>query len=501
MSIVIQPEEIIAVLRQFNPWWSSGDVADLPHWERPMFRSILDWAESPQIERSLLLIGPRQVGKTTLFRQAIRHLLQRGVPAENVLYATFDHPLLKLIGQERVMQIWREYVPRQKRRDKKLPDFEYLFFDELQFMEHWGTWLKHETDFNKTRRIAATGSAVSLLDQNAESGVGRWLTLKLPTLSFYEYLLLRKENPLDDIVDTREGQTSNNRPNQNPKDGLSKCSLREFAGMLEQDRMCFAEIARKLTPYFHEYLIRGGFPGCAKIEEIPVVQRLLREDIVDKILKRDMTALFGVRQVLQLEQLFLYLCLHDGSIFDFAAVCDSLNVKRPTIERYLSFFEATHLLSRLRPFGYGKEVLRGRYKFYLADPSIATAVFLRGREPLENATQLGSIVESTVYKHLAFESVQSGGLRFSYWKGKNDREVDLVLEEGEKRTPFEIKYRSREQTTTKYIRGLLEFCKERAPDVAYVITKEPDDLDVFTCEKTKIVKIPASLACYLLGQK
>ena len=47
-------------------------------------------------------------------------------------------------------------------------------------------------------------------------------------------------------------------------------------------------------------------------------QKLLREDIVDKLLKRDMTALYGVRRVLELEQTFLYLCLHDGGLLDMA---------------------------------------------------------------------------------------------------------------------------------------------------------------------------------------
>jgi hypothetical protein len=46
-----------------------------------------------------------------------------------------------------------------------------------------------------------------------------------------------------------------------------------------------------LTGHFHEYLLRGGFPQLARISDLVDAQRLLREDIVDKVLKRDMTAL------------------------------------------------------------------------------------------------------------------------------------------------------------------------------------------------------------------
>jgi predicted AAA+ superfamily ATPase len=477
MKLEIKKDEIISVLRQFNPWWSNEPIKDLPDWHRPAFRDIRDWVKSPDTNRSLILAGPRQVGKTTLFRQVIRGMLEKDVPPENILYATFDHPLLKLIGQEKVLQIWREFIPPKQQNGTTT---DYLFLDEFQFMDDWSVWLKHQNDFHKSRRIAVTGSAVSLLEQGTESGVGRWMTIRLPTLSFYEYLLIRNENPFDE---TQERTT-----------------LTAFQHMSERDRYDWSDRARKLTPYFHQYLIRGGFPECAMIDSIQRCQRLLREDIIDKILKRDMTILFGVRHVLQLERLFLYLCLHDGSIVDFPTICRSLGVQRLTVEKFLNFFEATHLLTQLRPFGYGKEVLRGRTKYYLADPSIATAMFLRGMQPLEDATLLGHIVESTVFKHLAIETLHSQRLNFSFWKGNKDREIDIIAELGNRLIPFEVKYRSMPHTSGKNLRGLTEFCKERQPDLAYVFTQDPEDIDSFTVANSVIIKIPTPLACYLLGR-
>jgi predicted AAA+ superfamily ATPase len=464
-------------LRQFNPWWSNEPINDLPDWYRPAFRDIRDWVNSPHTGRSLVLTGPRQVGKTTLFRQVIRDILQTNIPPENILYATFDHPLLKLVGQEQVLQIWREFIPPKKQNDTVI---EYLFFDEFQFLDDWSVWLKLQSDFQKHRRIAVTGSAVSLLEQGTESGVGRWMTIRLPTLSFYEYLLIRHENPFEEAPE--------------------RAALMMFQHLSERERLDWSDRARKLTPYFHQYLIRGGFPECAMIDSIPRLQRLLREDIIDKILKRDMTVLFGVRHVLQLERLFLYLCLHDGSIVDFPTICRLLDAQRPTVEKFLKFFESTHLLTQLRPFGYGKEVLRGRTKYYLADPSIATAMFLRGSQPLEDATLLGHIVESTVFKHLAIETLHSQRLNFSFWKGGKDREIDIIAEAGNRLIPFEVKYRSKQHTSGKNLRGLTDFCKDRHPDLAYVFTREPEDIDSFAIDKSTIIKIPTPLACYLLGR-
>lgn len=56
-------------------------------------------------------------------------------------------------------------------------------------------------DFEKKRRIAVTGSATPLVTEGQESGVGRWHTLRLSTLSFFEYLQLKQVPipPLPDI--------------------------------------------------------------------------------------------------------------------------------------------------------------------------------------------------------------------------------------------------------------------------------------------------------------
>jgi hypothetical protein len=70
----IPKAELFSVLQEFNPWWSGQPVADLPDWERAASRQLREWIDDDQTKRSLLLTGARQVGKTTLFRQAIRRL-------------------------------------------------------------------------------------------------------------------------------------------------------------------------------------------------------------------------------------------------------------------------------------------------------------------------------------------------------------------------------------------------------------------------------------------
>lgn len=97
----VSKEELVAVLARFNPWWRGEAMADLPQWRRAAFGELQTWLTAPPAPRAVMLSGARQIGKTTLMLQAADALLRAGVPAANILYATFDHPVLKLAAHRR----------------------------------------------------------------------------------------------------------------------------------------------------------------------------------------------------------------------------------------------------------------------------------------------------------------------------------------------------------------------------------------------------------------
>ncbi|HET8900109.1 MAG TPA: ATP-binding protein [Rhodanobacteraceae bacterium] len=470
--MLIANEELASVLAQFNPWWRGEPVADLPTWHRAAFSELHSWLTKPPAPRAVLLAGARQVGKTTLFLQAIDSLLRAGVPPSNILYATFDHPILKLAGIDAVIEAWRAREPRASSP-------EYVLLDEAQFIRGWGTWIKHQVDFRKDRRIAFTGSATPLAETEQESGVGRWHTIRITTLSFYEYLAI-KRIALPRLPPLR--------------------SLRRLFDWHPADFLRTADTAQAYVAHFHEYLLRGGFPQTAQVDSIPQAQRLLREDIIDKVLKRDMTALFGVRRVLDLEHTFLYLCLHDGGLLDIGDLCANLEVKRPTAQHFIELLEAVHLIYRLPPHGYGKAVLRARFKIYLADAAIAPAVMLKGKTLLEDATALGAATETAVFKHL-FARYYAQNVRFSYWRGKREHEVDLLVELDGELTPFEVKYRAK-HTGVRELKGLLELCQDKRIPRAYVATKSLHDFGPMPGSPpgTQIMRVPAPLLCYWMDE-
>ena len=66
----------------------------------------------------------RRVGKTTILYQIIDHLIDEGINPRNILYATFDNPILKLVNAENVLSIYETMYPLEGTR--------YILFDEVQ---------------------------------------------------------------------------------------------------------------------------------------------------------------------------------------------------------------------------------------------------------------------------------------------------------------------------------------------------------------------------------
>lgn len=82
-----------------------------------------------------------------------------------------------------------------------------------------------------------------------------------------------------------------------------------------------------------------------------------------------------------------------------------------------------------------------------------------------------------------------------------DQEVDIIADVGNRLVPFEVKYRPPGSIKLK---GLIEFCGERKVELGYVITHDLTDFGEVPVKaklpNSRILKIPAPLACYWLGK-
>lgn len=473
----VSEEQVVKALRQYNPWWRTPAAvreACKPV-KRLAFYEALRAIRHGSIRRFVVLSGARRVGKTTIMRQMMARLIDEGVPPRNILYVSFDNPMLKLVDVETILSIYETLHPLEGER--------YVFFDEIQYTERWELWMKVVYDRRPDIRLTATGSASPVLERGAaDSGTGRWSVLKAPTLSFYEYcLLLGLDRPL-------------------PSRGLR---LADLAGM---DRAALGDLTDQFAPlvnHFNRYLTVGGFPELALADDDAYAQRMLREDVVDKVIKRDVPSLFNIRNPLLMEKLFLYLCMHSTGIFSAATVAKELqNISVNTIESYLGALETANLIHLAPPLAVGgKGSLKGKPKIFIADPAIRNAVLMID-DMLADEKELGMTVETCVYKHI-LSFYQGGAARIGYYRKARDnrKEVDVVALLPREKILWEVKYRNNAQLSATD--AIVELCRDEGAGVtgAFLVTRRLDDVGLTGHEAgTPILRLPALVLLYLLGR-
>ena len=469
MSIVSE-ERLFDVLAKYNPWWQHEFRTEMPV-KRAAFHEIMRWLVHPPSQRGLLVTGARQIGKTTLLKQAIEELLNQGVAGKSILYISYDNIFLKLTQMDDIINAFR------KINSISASDKIYILIDEIQHMDRWSLWLKTFLDMEGGRvRLVATGSTLGISMHQEESGVGRWTTLRLATLSFYEFCLLSNRS-----VDIPSAIKS-----------IKHLSVQDYH-VLEHLKRQLGE----LESLFYEYLFRGGFPEMLRIEKLGDAQNLLREDIVSRVLKQDLTSVYGARNVLHIERLFLYLSLNPGSIVSPQNVANELELKTSSLDTYLRYLLDANLLYRLSPVKpNGLPFIRGNYKYYLADASIHNALALEDKSVLKNSAWTGSLVETVVFKHIFTWSYRAQP-EFGYVRdSKTKREVDILVRFPDSRlVPFEVKYRN--QLRPKDHVSLTHFIEQNKLPYGYLITRDTETLGQVINERIQCV--PAHIFCYILG--
>lgn len=469
---IISKESLLKVLTSYNPWWKTGAVNPKlsKSYRRFAFYEAMNKLSRQDIRRTVVLTGARRVGKTTIQYQMIEELLRKGVPPQKIIFISMDHPMLKLSGFHDILECYQENIyPEQD---------VYYFFDEVQYAQDWDKWLKIIYDMQPDTKVVATGSASpALIKGNQESGAGRWSAIQVPTMSFYEYCeLLDVDRPIL------------------PKE----LKITPLLQKNQQERTEIMLQLSKVQNHFNRYLQVGGFPELALADNDVLAQQIMREDVVDKVLKRDIPSLYNIRNAIELERIFLYLCNVSSEIVSVEAIARELSgVSRPTVENYIHYLESANLIYQSWPVNMaGKKVLKASPKIYIADAAIRNAV-LMDDSLLTDPVEMGKIVETAVYKHVAAFYAQQAVSVGYFRDGSRGKEVDVVVEcANAKNMLIEVKYR--EGAPIPDNAAICELCGDAA--AAIVVTKTPGDFGAHHTKSGKeLLRIPAFAFLYLLG--
>lgn len=382
--------DINPIIEDLNPWWREP-AARLPSFRtvrRRLQSQVLDRVRQRGDRRALLILGPRQVGKSTLLAQVAFDLLRADppiakLPAANLTY--FDFADDRLPRGEEISA--RDVVNvRPRGFDEKFP--RVFLLDEISRSHNWDLWLKGAVDRGEGR-IVATDSAASVLREGGqESGQGRWDELWL--------------------------------------DGLT---LDEFARLNGDDEAADPDLVER-------YLALGGFPEHATSDDPAMVRSQLRAEIVNMAILRDLSG--RVNDPLRVRDLFVYLMQESGSEFNAANRSSDLGINRRTVSDWVHLLEATFLLVRLeREAGKASARLRGRPKLYAADHGLINA-FAASPVPSRDDAVRSKVFEATVFRHLRELTHGRLDAEVTYLRGSQGKEVDFLLRVGDSRIAIEV---------------------------------------------------------------
>lgn len=453
-------------LRFENPWWTDGKTEEEYNAKprRLYFALFHPLVEDVSVNRAVVLMGPRRVGKTVMMNHTIQHLLETGVSPKKICFINIENPIYNNIPLEHLFNYARKATAKSDAKGW------FVFFDEIQYLKDWEVHVKVLVDsFPKTKFVVSGSAAAALKLASTESGAGRFTDFMLPPLTFNEYISLK---------------------------GLSQLiipSQLEWNGNIT--RFFSTVNSKELNKHFIDYINFGGYPEVIFSEKIQANPgRYIRSDIVDKVLLRDLPSLYGIQDVQELNSLFTTLAYHSGNEVSLESLSQASGVEKYLLKKYLEYLEAAFLIRIVHRIDDNAKKFRRAnfYKIYLTNPSLRSALF----SPLQATDDaVGNMVETAIYSQWMHRDWFTP--YYARWK---NGEVDMVGLDEKKLKPqwaLEIKWSNRFYQEPGELKSLLQFCEGNKLNSALITT-----IDVEGIREQKgiqLIFVPAAIYAYVVG--
>ncbi len=469
-------QRIIRILYDQNTWWSTQTVPNTL--SKPFKRRDFYFLNDKILEREITaIVGPRQIGKTTILYQLIEHLIKdKKVDPKRILYLSFDYPYLTTITEKPVNDIFEIY-PTQILHEsvQKLSDTIYVFLDEICKLKDWSRILKGWYDLKYPINFVVSDSSIAdVLKGSSESLVGRISPYTMLSMKFVDIVMYHeKDNNLDRLF---------NKVNWNLRDAfcisIKRSDPKTFYNEIRDTYTTLVPYEDKLKIHLQEYLLKDGYPELLDVEALTSCAEKLRT-YLNLTLYKDIVRIFGVRDPKALEELVTLLADASSQRVNYDGLSKTLSIKSDTLKTYLNYLEAIFIISRAEFYAKSRASrIRKQKKIYVTNVGLRNALIGALNEGLlRDDVELGKVAEILVHEHckrLKFCLEPGFKTELFYWRTTQGEEVDIVVELFRKPVPIESKYSN--DIRRRDLKGLYKFLKEYEESFGIVITKDRFDL-------------------------
>jgi len=348
-----------------------------------------------------VILGPRQVGKTTLVTQFSKRSIH-----------PFHFVAADAIASEEGSWISQQWEIARLMQKQTNSSEAILIIDEIQKIKNWSEHVKKEWDFDTRHgiglKVILLGSSRLLIQKGlTESLAGRFETIYLGHWTFTE---------------------------MNAAFGFGP----------------------------EEFVWFGGYPGSASlIQDETRWKKYVRDSLIETSISLDILMLTRVDKPALMKRLFELGCHYSGQIVSFTKILGQLHDagNTTTLSHYLHLLDTAGLLSGLEKYDHSKIRQRGSSpKFQVQNMGLMSSLTVENFSTVrDNPSQWGRWIESCIGTHLLNSAIKNH-LSLNYWRHVND-EIDFVLSDGKKTIGIEVTSAFKNKKS-----GMTAFSKTQHPD-------------------------------------
>ena len=335
----------------------------------------------------LLLTGPRQVGKSTLFKELFR---------EEYKYFSLDDLILK----EQIINDPRLFL-------KNNP--EKLIIDEIQYAPSIFPYLKMKVDENREDGMyLMTGSQAFVLMKNvSETLAGRVGILELQGISLREQFNIEFNKPFipsEEYISEREK------------------NITEYTNLWQR-------------------IHRGYMPELVFNDKKK--WEFFYSSYVQTYIERDVRDLINISDESKFLKFMISLASRSGELLNYGAVANEVGVSNETVKRWVSVLRTSRIIYLMEPYfnNHLKRVIKTPKIYFMDVGLLAYLTKWPTPETLANGAKAGNIFETFVVSEIIKSYLNAGIINppIYFYRDKDKKEIDLIIEEAEKIYPIEIK--------------------------------------------------------------
>jgi predicted AAA+ superfamily ATPase len=357
--------------------------------DRDLYHQVIQHLDKKEYS---IIIGARQVGKTTLIQQLYTELKKS---YSDVYYISLENSKILHeinVDPENLFHYARHPEnPLLSQHQRRI----IVFIDEIQYAENPSNFLKYLFDtYQQNLKIIATGSSAFYLDiKFTDSLAGRKRLFHLKPLSFPEFLSFK---------DAEE--------------------LRKELNLIREDDQYISSFYNDLLFYFNEYLTYRGYPRVA-LEKDNKEKYL--EELINSFLKKDIYE-SKIEQELKFYNLCALLAAQAGQLLNKNELSGTLGLNQRTLEKYLYVLQKCFYVDLLPAFyqNLRKEITK-MPKVYFHDLGIRNKLLNRFHNFIEREDK-GQLIENYIFIRLG-ELYSKDQIRF--WRTADKNEVDFIVTE------------------------------------------------------------------------